>query len=166
MPTTPPFTVSFQITLEDLVDYLRVTQRTLNNLGMGAGLVGAVYGIYLAYLGDAALGAVLLVMGVFLFLASATPYLDRVRARPIAKRIAGTQATFVMDEGGISSDTFAGKSHITWNAADRTAESPDVIVLRRGRNSVMWLPTRAMGSPDERDALLAFIRAHVGPQPS
>lgn len=161
MSTTPPFNVSFQITRDDLVDYLRVAQRTLNSVGMGAGIVGALYGIYLAYLGDTALGAVLVGMGAFLFLVSATRYADRLRASSIGKRIIGTQATYTIDDGGIDSDTVAGKAHVSWSAADNYLESPAVIVLRRGKVTVTWLPTRAMGSPAERDAVLAFLRAHV-----
>ncbi|MEP7379219.1 MAG: YcxB family protein [Chloroflexota bacterium] len=164
MSTTPPFNVSFQVTTEDLVDYLRVAQRTLNSVGMGAGIVGALYGIYLGYLGDAALGAVLVGLGAFLFLVSATRYADRLRARSIGHRVIGTQATYAIDDGGIDSNTVAGKAHVTWSAADNYLQSPAIIVLRRGKMTVTWLPTRAMGLPAERDAVLAFIRSHVGPQ--
>ena len=161
MPTTPPFTATFHVTRDDLVDYLRLSQRTLNRIGMAAGIVGAAYGIYLAYLGDATLGAVLVGMGAFLFLVSATRYADRLRAGSIGKRVIGTQAVYTIDEGGIESDTVAGKAHVTWLAADNCLESAAVIVLRRGKMTVTWLPTRAMGSPAQRDALLAFIHSHV-----
>ncbi len=161
MSTTPPFNVSFQITTDDLVDYLRVAQRTLNSIGMGAGIVGALYGIYLAYLGDVTLGAVLVGMGAFLFLVSATRYADRLRANSIGKRVIGTQANYTIDDGGIDSDTVAGKAHVTWSAADNYLESAAVIVLRRGKMTVTWLPTRAMGSAAERAAMLDFIHSHV-----
>ncbi|MEP7360381.1 MAG: YcxB family protein [Chloroflexota bacterium] len=165
MSTEPPFTDSFQITRDDMVDYLRVAQRTLNTIGMGAGIVGALYGIYLAYLGDTALGIVLLVMGAFLFLASATRYMDRLRAASIGKRIIGTQATLTVGDSGIDSDTVAGNAHVSWSQADNVVESPQTIVLRRGRLTICWIPTRAMGLPAERDAQLEYIRAHVGAPP-
>lgn len=159
----PPFSTTFELTTDDLVDYLQVAQKTLNTIGMAAGILGIFYGAYLAWLGEAALGAVLAVMGAFLFLVSATRYADRLRARSIGKRIVGTQATFTIDEGGIDSSTAIGRAHVSWSGLDNLLESPQVVVLRRGRRTVLWLPTRAMGSPVERDAMLDFIRAHAGP---
>jgi hypothetical protein len=162
MSTAPPFTDTFEITREDMVDYLRVVQKTLNTIGMGAGILGALYGAYLAYLGDTALGIVLIVMGALLFLASATRYMDRLRAASIGKRVVGTPATFTVSNAGIDSSTVAGNAHVSWSQADNVVESPATIVLRRGRLTICWIPTRAMGSPAERDAQLAYIREHVG----
>ncbi|MEA2676913.1 MAG: hypothetical protein QOJ81_1054 [Chloroflexota bacterium] len=159
--TTPPFTNTFELTTDDLVDYLRVAQRTLNSIGMAAGIAGMAYGAYLGWQGDIPLGGVLAAMGAFLFLISATRYADRLRARSIGRRIIGTQATFSIDEGGIDSNTVAGHAHASWAVVDNVMESPEMIVLRRGRMTVLWMPKRAMGSPAERDATLEFIRAHV-----
>ena len=163
MPIMPPFTATFKMTTDDLVDYLRLAQKALNNIGMLAGAVGALYGIFLAYQGDAAVGAVLVGMAIFLFLVSATRYADRLRASSLGKRVVGTQASYTIDEGGIDSHTVAGKAHVSWSAATNLLESPTMVVLRRGRTTILWLPKRAMGSPAERDALLAFIREHVTP---
>ena len=160
---TDKFQLTFELTTQDVVDYLRVAQRVLNNVGMGAAIVGVLYGIYLAAYGDVVLGGVLVAMAVFLFLASATPYMDRLRARSIGKRIVGTRASYTIDEGGIESITVAGKRHVPWSAADNLNEGPAVIILRRARATIVWLPKRAMGSPAEQDALLEFIRAHYGP---
>jgi YcxB-like protein len=159
--TDPPFTVTFELTTEDLVDYLRVAQRSLNTIGMAAGALGVIYGAYLAWTGDVVVGAVLLAMGVLLFLISATRYADRLRARSVGKRIIGTQATLTFDEGGITSSTAAGSGHASWASVDNILESPETLVLRRGRLTKLWLPKRALGAPAERDALLDFIRAHV-----
>ena len=161
--SAPPFTTTFELTTNDLVDYLQVAQKTLNTIGMAAGILGIVYGAYLAWLGEVALGAVLALMGVFLFLVSATRYADRLRASSIGKRIVGTQATFTVDDGGIDSSTAAGRTHVSWARVDNLMESPQVMVLRRGRTTVLWLPTRAMGTPAERDAMVDFIRTHVAP---
>ncbi len=165
MTTEPPFTDTFEITTEDMVNYLRVAQKTLNSIGMGAGVVGALYGAYLAYLGDLVVGAVLIVMGAFLFLASATRFMDRLRARSVGKRVIGTQAKFTVSDDGIDSDTVAGNAHLSWSQSDNVVESDETILLRRGRLTICWIPTRAMGSPAERDAQLEFIRAHVGEPP-
>ena len=159
--TGPPYRASFELTADDLVDYLRVAQKTLNNIGIGAGILGMLYGGYLAWNGDIALGGVLFAMGAFLLLISATRYADRLRARSIGRRIIGTQASFTIDEGGIDSTTVAGTSHASWAVMDNAIESPEMLVLRRGRLLVLWLPKRAMGTPAERDAMLEFIRAHI-----
>jgi hypothetical protein len=159
--TQPPYTVTFELTTEDLVDYLRVAQRSLNTIGMAAGVVGLLYGAYLAWTGDVVVGAVLLAMGMFLFLVSATRHADRLRARSVGKRIIGTQATLTFDEGGIASSTAAGSGHASWASVDNILESPETLVLRRGRLTKLWLPKRALGSTAESAATLDFVRAHV-----
>jgi hypothetical protein len=160
--TQPPFTVTFELTTEDLVDYLRVAQKTLNTIGTGAGVVGMIYGAYMAWTGDVVMGGVLVAMGAFLVLVSGTRYADRLRARTVGKRIIGTQATLTFDEGGIASSTAGGSGHASWAAVDNIVESPETLVLRRGRLTKLWLPKRALGEAAERDALLDFIRARVG----
>ncbi|HEY8135283.1 MAG TPA: YcxB family protein [Candidatus Limnocylindrales bacterium] len=159
--TEPPFTVTFELTTEDLVDYLRVAQKSLNTIGMAAGVVGMLYGAYMAWTGDVVVGGVLVAMGAFLILVSATRYADRLRARSVGKRIIGTQATITFDDGGIASSTAGGSGHASWAAVDNIMESPETLVLRRGRLTKLWLPKRALGTPAERDALLDYIRAHV-----
>jgi hypothetical protein len=104
---------------------------------------------------------VLVAMGAFLILVSATRYADRLRARSVGKRIIGTQATITFDDGGIASSTAGGSGHASWAAVDNIMESPETLVLRRGRLTKLWLPKRALGTPAERDALLDYIRAHV-----
>jgi hypothetical protein len=157
----PPFNVSFVVTAEDLVDYLQLAQRRINAVGIGAGSLALLYGFWIAVQGDAALGAVMSVMGGLLLLGSATRWADRLRARTIGRRIVGTAVTLVVDEGGIASTSGSSQRHAAWDTVDNILESDALIVLRRGRLTVVWLPKRAMGSPDERDATVAFIRAHV-----
>jgi hypothetical protein len=159
--TQPPFTVTFELSTEDLVDYLRVAQKSLNTIGMAAGVVGMLYGAYMAWTGDVVVGGVLVAMGAFLILVSATRYADRLRARSVGKRIIGTQATITFDDGGIASSTASGSGHASWAAVDNIMESPETLVLRRGRLTKLWLPKRALGTPAERDAMLDYIRAHV-----
>lgn len=159
--TQPPFTVTFELTTEDLVEYLRVAQKSLNTIGMAAGVVGMLYGAYMAWTGDVVVGGVLVAMGVFLILVSATRYADRLRARSVGKRIIGTQATLTFDEGGIASSTASGGGHASWAAIDNIQESPETLILRRGRLTKLWLPKRALGTGAERDALLGFIRTRV-----
>ena len=157
----PPYNVRFEIQTEDLVDYLRLAQKNLNNIGIGAGMLGILYGAYLAWTSDVAIGAVLAAMGAFLIITSATRFADRLRARSIGRRIIGTQATLSFDEGGIASSTAGGTGHASWAAVDNILESPETLVLRRGKLTKVWLPKRAFGAPEESDAILEFIRAHV-----
>jgi hypothetical protein len=159
--TPPPFTVTYELKTEDLVDYLRVAQRGLNSVGIGAGLIGMLYGAYIAWSGDVVVGGVLAAMGAFMFFISTTKYADRLRARSVGRRIIGTQATLTFDEGGIASSTAGGTGHASWAAVDNIVESPETLVLRRGKLMKIWLPKRALGTPEESDTLLAFIRAHV-----
>jgi hypothetical protein len=157
----PPFNVRYEIHAEDLVDYLRLAQKNLNNIGIGAGMLGVLYGSYIAWTGDAVLGAVLAAMGAFLIIVSATRHADRLRARSVGRRIIGTQATLTFDEGGIASSSAGGTGHASWASVDNVLESAETLVLRRGKLTKIWLPKRALGSPGEAAPILEFIRAHV-----
>lgn len=158
----PPFTISFELKRDDLVDYLRLVQKNLNKIAVGAGLVGILYGAYMAWSSsDVVPGAVLAAMGAFLILVSVTPYADRLRARTVGKRIIGTQQTFTIDEGGISSSAAGGTGRAAWSTVDNVLESAETLVLRRGRLTKIWMPKRALGTPEEADPILEFIRAHV-----
>lgn len=161
--TAPPFRISFELTTDDMVDYLRVAQKRLNSIALAAAVLGMLYGAYLAWLGDVAFGAVLAVMAASLLLVSATRYADRLRAKSIGKRLIGTQATFTIDDGGIDSSTAVGSAHISWGVVDNFMEGAQTIVLRRRRMTLLWLPKRALGEPAEREAALKFIRAHATP---
>ena len=88
-------------------------------------------------------------------------YADRLRARSAGKRIIGTQATITFDEGGINSSTASGGGHAAWSAVDNIVESPETLVLRRGRVTRLWLPKRALGSPAESSAILARMEARM-----
>lgn len=161
--TAPPFHISFELTTDDMVEYLRVAQKRLNTIAVVAALLGVLYGAYLAWLGDVLFGVVLAAMAAILFLVSATRYVDRLRAKSIGKRLIGTQATFSIDKSGIDSSTAVGSARIPWGNVDSFVEGPHTIVLRRKRLTLLWLPKRAMGEPAERDAALKFIRAHAAP---
>ncbi|HUP83934.1 MAG TPA: YcxB family protein [Candidatus Limnocylindria bacterium] len=157
----PPFTVTFEVGTDDIVDYLQLAQKRLNAVGMGAGSLALLYGFWIAVQGDPLLGAVMSLMGGLLLVGSATRYADRLRARTIGRRIVGTQVAFSIGEGGIESTSGTIRRNAAWSTVDNVLESDSMIVLRRGRLTVVWLPKRAMGSPEQRDAALEFIRSHV-----
>ena len=161
-PNEPPYQVTFVITTEDLVDYLRVVQRTLNMFAAAAGAVGIIGSLIVAVLVDPVSAVVLLLVGGFLLLSASTRYFDRWRARRQGRSVIGTNATFTISKAGIEARTGTGTGHISWPDVTRVSESSAMLVLMRDRLTLGWLPKRALGPDPRREQVLAFIRRMAG----
>lgn len=162
MPGHPSYSVKFTITVDDLVGYLRLQQTTLNRIGTGLGLVslalGAVFAIFdsdlVAALGFGAIGL------VFLFSGS-TEVVDRWRVRRGARSIVGSTASYLFDDVGIKSDKFEGSGRIPWTDITDMRHNDRVLVVKRDRVAVAWVPKRAFASTAEAAEVEDFIRGHV-----
>lgn len=162
MPGHPSYSVKFTITVDDLVAYLRLQQRTLNRIGTGLGFVALALGAVFAILASdlvSALGFGLIGL-VFLFSGS-TEVVDRWRVRRGARSIVGSTPSYVFDDIGIKSNTFEGSGRIPWTDITDMRHSDRVLVVKRGRLPVVWIPNRAFASTAEAAEVEDFIRGHV-----
>lgn len=163
----PPIKVSFTITVDDVVAYVRLMQQRLNRIGVALGLavmtVGGILGIVTL---DAFTGLWTLAIGVLFVVLAGTEYLDRWRVQRGARSLIGSQASFTFDERGIDAHTVTGSGRVPWSALTELKRDARVIVIKRDRIPVVWIPTRAFASTDERAAVEEFIARHLGAQPS
>jgi hypothetical protein len=160
---TPTYRVSFTVTVDDVVAYLRLAQRTLNLIGAVLGLFGIVVGIVSGLaLADAVTGVWLVVLGLVIFAGATTEFLDRWRARRVARSILGTESIFTFDETGIAAQTVTGSGRVPWSAVTELKKNDRLMLIRRDRLMVAWIPTRAFGSAEEQTAVEALIRNHIG----
>ena len=157
----PPYRVEFVVTTDDLVEYLRLAQKTLNTVGVVGGLLAAITGLLFAYFGDVALGAGGVVIGLIWLLFAGTTYVDRWRVGRQARSIIGTSAGFVLDASGIDVQGATGTGHVPWSTVTRVLESSTTVILKRDRLTLAWLPKRVLGSSAHPEEVLSFIRRAV-----
>lgn len=162
MPGHPSYSVKFTVRVDDVVAYLRFQQTRLNRIGTALGLValalGAVFAIFAADL-VSALGFGLIGL-VFLFSGS-TEVVDRWRVRRGARSIVGSTPSYVFDDTGIRSNTFEGSGRIPWTEITDMRQNERVLVVKRDRLAVVWIPKRAFASAAEAAEVEDFIRGHV-----
>ncbi len=160
---TPPFRISFTITVDDVVVYLRLLQQRLNRIGVLLGLIVMGVGAVLAVLTlDAFTGVWTFAIGVLLVIVAGTEFLDRWRVQRSARSLIGSNASFTFDEEGIEADTVTGSGRVEWSALTELMRDDRVMVIKRDRIPVVWIPARAFASAEERAALEAFVREKLG----
>ena len=155
----PPYRIEFEITRDDLVDYLRLAQRTLNAVGVVGAVVAFSVAVLLVVFDEIPFGLLIAGLGLFWMISAGTPIVDRLRAGRVGRSIIGTPASFVVGEAGLEVVTATGSGHIPWSAITRVVEGPKMVFLKRDRLLVAWLPKRATS-----DEVLAYIRANVDRQ--
>ena len=158
-----PIKVSFTITVEDLVVYLRLLQRRLNTIGVLLGIAVMGFGAIIATItSDPFTGVWTLGIGALLVFFAGTEFLDRWRVRRAGRSLIDSEASFVFDDEGISADTVTGTGKVAWAAVTQLLSNDRVLVVKRDRVPVVWIPTRAFSTPEEVVTLVEFIEGHIG----
>ncbi len=160
---TQPIKVEFTITVDDFVGYLRLLQRRLNAIGVVMGIavmgVGAVIAVMTS---DPITGVWTFGIGVTLVALAGTEFLDRWRVQRGARSLIGTNASFTFDDEGIAAESATGSGRVAWSSVTKLLRSERVLVVKRDRIPVVWIPTRAFASPADADSLAEFISNHIG----
>ncbi len=164
MPTTSPtFHVSFEITVDDFVAYLRLLQLRLNTIGVVLGLVVMGIGATLAVLTlDAFTGVWTFAVGLILVIAAGTDFMDRWRVRRSAKSLIGSKASFKFDDEGIDAETVSGSGNVPWSSVTELKRNDRVLIIKRDRIPLVWIPLRAFSTAEDEEAFEFFIRAKIG----
>ena len=68
-------------------------------------------------------------------------------------------ASFTFDDGGIDADTVTGSGRVEWSALTQMKRDERVLVIKRDRIPVVWIPARAFASTADRDELEEFVLA-------
>jgi hypothetical protein len=157
-----PFSVSFTITADDVVAFLRLAQRRLNTVVATMGVILVALGLALSIQsGEATAGLLEIVVGLTVFGLTATEFLDRWRVGRVARSIVGTTNSFTFDSNGITAQTATGSGRIPWDAVTQTVENERMLLIKRDRLTVVWIPKRAFASPDDVALLRSLILSHA-----
>jgi hypothetical protein len=158
----PEYRFSFTVTVDDVVDYLRVVQRTLNLIGLALGAGMVVLGICITVIyGSVVDGAVPVLLGLATAFAAQTRYFDAWRVRRNARSILGTNALLEFDDNGLSSRMATGQGSVPWATVTSTKSSGRTLVFMRDRLTLAWLPTRVFSSAEQRGSFASFVAAHL-----
>ena len=94
-PEKPRYKMTFPITVDGLVDFLRWRQRRLNLVGAILAVAMLAVNVLLLMAGFPLLFLLLLsIPGLVLLFAAVTPWFDRWRVRRYARSLLGATATF------------------------------------------------------------------------
>jgi hypothetical protein len=158
----PPFRVSFTATVDDIVAFVRLLQRRLNMIGIGLGLaVMTVGGIVAVLAADPFTGAWTFIVGLLFVLLSGTEFLDRYRVRRSAKSLIGSDFAYLFDSKGVSVVPPTETGRVSWSEISDVVENERVLILKRGRTPVVWVPKRAFSSAEEAAAVAEFARGNL-----
>ncbi len=115
----PRYKLTFAITVDGLVDFLRWRQRRLNRVGAILALAMLGVNVLLLLAGFPLLFLLLLsIPGFVLLIAAVTPWFDRWRVRRYARSLVGSTASFGIGPTGIHSDTGGMSGDIEWSSAN------------------------------------------------
>ena len=160
---TPPIKVEFTISVDDFVGYLRLLQRRLNAIGIVMGVAVMGFGAVIAVMtSDPITGVWTFGIGVALVALAGTEFLDRWRVQRGARSLIGTEASFTFDEQGIAAESVTGSGKVAWSSLTMLLRNERVMIVKRDRVPVLWIPRRAFASPAEADSLVEFIESHIG----
>jgi hypothetical protein len=158
----PPFTVSFTATVDDIVAFVRLLQRRLNMIGIGLGLaVMTIGGVVAIMAQDPFTGVWTFVVGLTFVLLSGTEFLDRWRVRRSAKSLIDSDFSYLIDQKGVSVVPPTETGRVSWSEISDVVENERVLILKRGRVPVVWVPKRAFASADEAAAIAEYIRDRI-----
>jgi hypothetical protein len=161
-PEKPRYQVTFPITVDGLVDFLRWRQRTLNLVGaiLAIGMLGVNALLLLA--GFPLLFVLLLsIPGLVLLVTAVTPWFDRWRVRRYARSLLGSTASFGIGPTGIHSETGGVTGDIEWSSVTGVVDTGKVVVISRDRMAVAWIPNSAFASDAERHEVVSYIRERI-----
>lgn len=160
----PPYKLVFTITEDDVVAFVRLLQRRLNMIGTALGLVVMTVGGIIGVLArDPFTGVWTFLVGLLFVVLSGTEFLDRWRVKRGARSLIGSTGSFIIDERGITADPPTDAGRRAWSEITDIQENDRILIVKRGRTPVVWVPKRAFASDDEAAAVVSFVRAHISP---
>ena len=110
---------------------------------------------------DAFTGVWTFIVGLLFVVLAGTDYLDRWRVQRSARSLIDSQASFTFDEDGIDVDTAAGTGHVGWSSVTELTRNDRVLVVKRDRVPIVWIPKRVFASSEEADSLSSYIDQHI-----
>jgi hypothetical protein len=154
------YTIRYVVTPSAVSDAIRLQQQSLIARFRIVSIAITVVGALLVVVGIQ-YGLTIAIVGAVLLASTWMQFVDRWLYKVRGRGVIGNAVEYVVDDSGIRYQTALGSGVLNWPALTRVLANDKSIVLARDRVIAAYVPTNAFGSPAERDAFLAFARAHV-----
>lgn len=159
------FRLEYTIEPSTLIDATRLQQSEfLARYRVITAAVG-LGGVLVAVLYDPVNGLAIVAGAVALLVLTWTHAADRWLARYRGRSIIGSQTVYVVDDVGIHYEHPLGSGLLPWSALTTVRANDQTVVLSRDRVLAAYVPTSSFASAAEREAFIAFARAHIDAGP-
>jgi hypothetical protein len=155
------YTVKYEITPAALLDAVRLHQTTFLARARAALAVIVLAGLAITVVGDPKLGLSVAIFGLLMLGLTWVQFLDRWLIGNRGRGMIGETSEYVIDDGGIHYTHTLGSGDLPWSALTTIRANERSIVFGRDRVLAAYIPTSSFSSSAERDAFIAFARAHV-----
>jgi hypothetical protein len=155
--------VEFPLTVDDVWAVSRFCAQSVIRRQTIAFVGLATFGVVLLpFERSTGIGIVFVLMGLFLLGLLHIPTFNQRGARRAMGDLAGTVVRHQLGADGIHSASDLSTGFTPWSTLTGIRMNPDYLVMMRDSRLVSWVPLRAFGTSVERDAWIAFARAHIG----
>jgi hypothetical protein len=157
----PPYQVRYTVTVDGLVDAARLAQSGTRNRILLLAAAAAVIGLVFLVLAPTGSGLLLVLFGIAMTLLLVIRAPERWFVRRRAGAVVGTPVLLVVDGEGIEAATPAATGRLAWSGLTEVRADERAVVFLSGRVLASWAPADALGSPERREAIVAFARARI-----
>jgi YcxB-like protein len=160
MAATPPLSVTFIVTADDLVATNHVAERDGPPLVYLTGGLVALVGVVL-FAVNWLVGTAIAALGVAVVGVTLVPAFRRFWLTRMAGTLLGEQRDFVFDSEGMHEEQ-GGIRHTTpWAMLTELRIAPTGVFLLRQSQVIQAVPARAFSSPDALDRLIQLVSSHA-----
>jgi hypothetical protein len=161
-PAGPPYELSFEISVDDIIDASRLHQKRLTNILTWTGLLLIGGAGLLATLGiELWIPALLVFYGALLLIYSQGRALARWRVGRAAKSLVGRYMTVKIGRNGVDVNGPESGNQLAWDGLSTVLSDDRVVLLKRDKVPVFWIPTSAFTSPEERIEVETYMRNQI-----
>jgi hypothetical protein len=159
---TTSHTVTYEITPAAIHDAIRLHTASFVARFRVVMLTAVLVGVFVTFAINRTLGLFIVFSATLFLISTWVPFLDRTIIRNRGRGVMGEKSTYVLDDLGIHYQHPLGSGDMPWSAVTDVRINDKSITFGRDRVLAAYIPTSAFATPGDRDAFVAFARAHVG----
>lgn len=110
--------------------------------------------------------ALLTFYGALLLIYSRGRALARWRVGRAAKSLVGRDMTVTIDRNGVDVKGAESSSQLAWAGLSNVISDDRVVLFKRDRLAVFWIPTTAFASPEQRAEVQQYLGDQIVSSPS
>lgn len=160
-PGRPPYLVAYTVTIDGLVDAVRLAQSGTRNRILLLAAAAAIIGLVLLVLSPSGSGLLLVLFGTVMTLLLVSRAPERWFVARRAGSVVGTPVRLVIGVDGIEAATPSATGRLAWSGLTEVRADDRAVVFLGGRLLASWAPADALGSPVHREEIVAFAQARI-----